>query len=246
VFCGVLGHFLAQIWRFWRLDRSRLRQCRAIHSKPPQRRGRTSWRRRRYWTNATQVLAIPLVCAPMSAWSQQADSPPALPKSDVAVTYQIDKGPADAPRKLQITYSDAGERVRLDYFRWREAKIPYLTKVFNRSANRLITIYPERKAYTERPVGNAGNPGMFFRENTTFRRLGTSKIANAPCTEWSVEVPGRDEPGDTACVTDDGIALRIASANPAFVTLAAINIHYGPPPDGYFDPPAGFRLESSP
>ena len=187
-----------------------------------------------------------LLCPAISAWGQQADHPLSLPKGEVAVIYRLDKGPTDGPHKLQLTYSDAGERVRADYFRWIEAKVPYLTRIFDRPADRLITIEPERKTYTERAIGNAGNPGTFFRENTIFTRLGNSVIANARCTEWGVQVPGKGEPGDTACVTDDGIALRIASASPAFATLTAITIRYGSPPEGFFDPPAGFRRETSP
>jgi hypothetical protein len=192
------------------------------------------------------IASVSLLCPAMSAWGQQADHPLLLPKSEVAVIYRIDKGPTDAPRKLQLTYSDAGERVRVDYFRWAEAKVPYLTRIFDRPADRLIAIYPERKAYTERTIGDAGNPGTFFRNNTTFTRLGNSVIANARCTEWGVQVPGKGEPGDTACVTDDGIALRVASASPAFASLTAITIHYGSPPEGFFDPPAAYRRETSP
>lgn len=192
------------------------------------------------------VASMSVGCPATSAWGQVADHPLPLPTSEVAVIYRIDKGPADAPRKLQITYGDAGERVRVDYFRWIEAKVPYLTRIFDRPANRLIMIFPERKSYTEGALGDAGNPGTFFRENTIFTRLGNSVIANARCTEWRVEVPGRGEPGDAACVTDDGIALRIASASPAFVSLTAIAIHYGSPPQGFFDPPAGFHQETTP
>jgi hypothetical protein len=183
----------------------------------------------------------------VSAWGQQPDHPLPLPKSEVAVTYRIDKGPtnADAPRKLQLTYSDAGERVRVDYFRWVEAKVPYLTRIFDRPADRLITIYFERKAYTESAIGDAGNLGAFFKEYAIFTRLGNIVIANARCTEWGVRAP-MGESGDTACVTDDGIALRVAKANPAFPTLTAITIHYGSPPEGFFDPPAGLRREISP
>ena len=203
--------------------------------------------RQHLWTRVGWFIAlILLLCPAMNAWGQQADHPLPLPKSEVAVTYRIDNGPADAPRKLQITYSDAGERVRLDYFRWAEAKVPYLTRIFDRPGNRLITIYPERKAYIDGAIANAGNPGTFFRENSIFRRLGNSVIANAQCTEWGVEVPGKGGPGDTACVTDDGIALRIASPNPAFVSLTAIMIHYGSPPPSFFDPPPGFRRETTP
>ena len=101
-----------------------------------------------------------LLCPAISAWGQQADHPLPLPKSEVAVIYRIDKGPtADGAHKLQLTYSDVGERVRVDYFRWVEAKVPYRTRIFDRPADRLITIYPERKTYTERAIGDAGNPG---------------------------------------------------------------------------------------
>jgi hypothetical protein len=193
------------------------------------------------------IASVSLLCPAMSAWGQQADHPLLLPKSDVAVTYRVDKGPtgADAPRKLQLTYSDAGERVRVDYFRWVEAKAPYLMRIFDRPADRLIAIYPERKAYTDRAIGDDGNPGVFFRNNSNFTRLGDRVIANAHCTEWGVQVP-KGESGDTACVTDDGIALQVAQANPAFASLTATTIHYGSPPEGFFDPPAAYRRETSP
>lgn len=191
------------------------------------------------------VASIALLCLAISAWGQEADHPLPLPKSEVTVIYRIDKGPTEGAHKLQLTYSDAGERVRVDYFRWVEAKVPYRTNIFDRPADRLVTIYPERKTYTERAIGDAGNPGTFFGDNTTiFRRLGNSVIANARCTEWEVQVPGKGE--NTVCVTDDGIALRIPSASPDFASLTAITIHYGSPPEGFFDPPAGFRRETSP
>jgi hypothetical protein len=180
----------------------------------------------------------------MSAWGQQEDHPLALPKSEVAVTYRIDKGPTDGTHKLQITYKDAGKRVRVDYFRWVEAKVPYLTRIFDRPADRLITIYPESKAYNERAIGDAGTSGAFFKSDSVFTRLGNSVIANAPCTEWGVQLAGKS--GETACVTDDGAVLRIASANPAAASLTAITIRYGSQPEGFFDPPAGFRREIAP
>ena len=195
---------------------------------------------------ALLVAAMSTLCPAVNAWGQQADRPLPLPKSDVAVIYRLDNGPMDRPHKLQITYSDMGERVRVDYFRWVEAKNPYLTRIFDRPADRLITINPESKTYTEGPVGKNGNPGAFFREETIFTRLGNIVISNARCTEWAVEVPGKGEPGDTACVTDDGIPLRVASANTSFATMTATTIRYGSPPQDMFDPPAGFHRESTP
>lgn len=192
------------------------------------------------------VATISILPPAASAWGQQADRPLPLPKSDVTITYRLDKVPWAGLHKLQFTYSKAGERVRVDYFRWVEAKFPYLTRIFDRAADRLITVYPERKAYIERPIGDDGNPGAFFWKDTIFSRQGNSVIANAQCTEWGIEVPGKGEVGDSACVTDDGITLQLASANPSLATMTATAIHYGSAPDGSFDPPAGFHRESTP
>ena len=82
------------------------------------------------------VLYMLLVASLLSAWSmqgvvaQQADSPPLLPKSDVAVTYRFDNMPLDGPHKLQVVYAEAGQRVRVDFFRWMEAKYPVLVDHF--------------------------------------------------------------------------------------------------------------------
>ncbi|HME26245.1 MAG TPA: hypothetical protein VKI44_33780 [Acetobacteraceae bacterium] len=165
-----------------------------------------------------------------------------LPKSDVVVTYRFDNGPLNGPHKLQVSYSQAGERVRLDFFRWMEAKVPYKSVIFDRPGNRHIAVYPERKAYTEDPAGDE-NPGAVLRADVMFSRQGRDMVAHAPCTEWRIETPGKDF-GDTACVTDDGIVLRMASTKPSVASMIATTIHYGTPPDGIFIPPEGFRRES--
>jgi len=50
----------------------------------------------------------------------------------------------------------------------------------------------------------------------------------------------------TACVTDDGIVLRLASKRPSVASLIAVDIHYGTPPDDLFSPPKGFPRERIP
>src|SRR5271166_2015594 len=85
------------------------------------------------------LALLPHLGWPSGAYAQQADRPRFIPTDDVAVIYQLDGiGGADGPRKMQITYAEGGERVRIDYFRWLEAKYPYLALIFDRPANRLI------------------------------------------------------------------------------------------------------------
>jgi hypothetical protein len=175
--------------------------------------------------------------------AQQAERPLPLPTADVMVAYRFDGVPPGTPRRMQLTYEKAGERVRIDYFRWFEAKYPYLTLIYDRPADRLISIQPERKAYIDRPIGNNINPGELLPPQMLFTRQGTSTVAFAQCTVWRLNAPGEADDGATACVTDDGIVLRLAHTKPTLTTLTATTIHYGAPPPGVFDAPQGFKRE---
>jgi hypothetical protein len=147
---------------------------------------------------------------------------------------------------MQVTYTLAGERVRIEYFRWVEAKYPYLALIFDHPADRLISVQPERRAYIERPIGSNINPGILIPEDRIFTRLGTAVVAHAPCTEWKLEGRGDTVTQSTACVTDDGILLSLASVKPTVGSLTATDIHYGSPPDSTFDPPEKFRRVPAP
>lgn len=194
------------------------------------------------------MALLPSAWPAPSAVAQQADTPLFLPTSDVTVFYQFDRVPEDGqlPHALRITYAKAGERVRLDAYRWVEAKYPYWAVIFDRPANRVITVYPERKAYVERPVGNSDNPGALLSGDMVFTRQGNDVVAHAPCTVWKVVEHGKGDTGDTACVTDDGIVLRRWSPMKTVATMTATTIRYGPPPDGVFNPPAGYKSQPPP
>lgn len=198
------------------------------------------------------LLSGLLVASLLGAWSassaraQPVDAPLFLPKSDVAVIYRLDGITAGGPRKMQVTYTLAGQRVRIDYFRWFEAKYPYLALIYDHPADRLISVQPERRAYFERPIGSDFNPGILIPEDRVFTRLGTDTVARAPCTEWKLESRGNAETLSTACVTDDGIMLRLASVKPTVGSMTATNIRYGSPPAGLFEPPEKFTRTPAP
>jgi hypothetical protein len=186
-----------------------------------------------------------------SLWSThsvraQVDHPLSLPKVDVTVTYRFDKMPYGGPQKLRITYAKEGELVRVDVFRWVEAKSPAKWNIFDRLQDRLITVEPESRVYTERRIDSSPNPGALLGADTRFSRQGTDTVAHSPCTDWKVEAPGQPNDQDTACVTDDGIVLRLASKRLSVASLIAVDIHYGAPPDDLFDPPKGFTRVPTP
>jgi hypothetical protein len=187
------------------------------------------------------LLLLPVGASLASAASaQQPDRPVLLPQNDVAVIYRFDGSGASDYHKWQVTSADKGQRVRHDYFRWFEAKYPYVTTIYDGPANRFITIYPESKTYTERPIGKTDNPAALLKPDMNFTRVGTSVVAFATCTDWRVQFPDTDEQ-DTACVTDDGILLRIVPSKPNVSTMTATAIRYGAPPPGVFDPPPKFK-----
>jgi hypothetical protein len=176
----------------------------------------------------------------------QMDGPLRLPKADVTVTYRFDNMPYGGPKKLRITYAKGGELVRVDTFRWIEAKYPSASVIFDRRADRLIRTQAERRVYTESNIGSSPNPGALINADMRFSRQGTDTVAHSPCTDWKVEAPGKPEDQDTACVTDDGLVLRLASKRPSVASLVATDIHYGSPSDNVFGPPNGFTRVPSP
>jgi hypothetical protein len=174
------------------------------------------------------------------------EGPLRLPKADVTVTYRVDNVPYGGPKKLRITYAKGGELVRADTFLWMEAKYPSASVIFDRPADRLIRVQAERRVYTEGNIGTNPNPGALINADVRFSRQGTDMVAHSPCTDWKVEAPGKPEDQATACVTDDGLVLRVASKRTSVASLVATDIHYGSPSDNLFGTPKGFTREPSP
>ena len=198
------------------------------------------------WSSGLLPGVVALTWAAALAAAQGPDRPLTLPTGDVAVVYRFEGVGEDIPHKLLVTYTGQGERVRIDYFRFFEAKSPYLSLIFDRPANRVISLHPESRSYLDRPIGTAANPGAMLPLDADFTRLGQAVVAHAQCIDWMVT--NRDKPEDraTACVTEDGIMLRLASTKPKVVTLTATEIHYGPPAAGLFDLPPKFTREALP
>ncbi len=169
-------------------------------------------------------------------------SPPLLPQRDVTVTYVFAGTalPSGGTRKARITYADDGQRVRIDYYRWAEAKQPFQTIIDDRIAKRLISANLETRTYTERPPAADDRPGVFLTASMRFTRKGAATVVGLGCTEWAMVAENAKDNG-TACVTGDGVMLRLWATDPVQASITATEVHYGAAPAGSFAPPFGFE-----
>jgi hypothetical protein len=188
------------------------------------------------------TLLAALVSASPQGWAQSTDRPLALPTRDVTVTYVVTGSDRlEGAQKLQVTYADGGQRTRVDYFRWPEAKSPFDAVIFDRPANHILAVMLERHDYVEREIGKLDNPGMFIKPDMRLTRQGQAVVAGLPCTDWTVRLPDKDTDAGTICVTDDGVTLRMTGGKPSEASLTATLVTYATPAAGVFEPPAGYQ-----
>jgi hypothetical protein len=184
------------------------------------------------------LVGITLLLPALSARAE--DGPVLAPPHDVAVVYKLTgASQQQGATKLQVTYADRG-RVRLDFFRYVEAKYPFGSLIFDPPADRVITVVPERQGYVERDVGKLPSPGSFLNAKMNFTRQGKAMIAGMQCTDWHVFNGTAGE--GTACVTDDGVVLRATRDKPVEGSMEATAVQYGSPPPEIFAPPPGLKL----
>jgi hypothetical protein len=171
--------------------------------------------------------------------ARAADLPVLAPTKDVVVTYKL-TGAArqNGAPKMQVTYASQG-RVRLDFFRYVEAKVPVASLIFDPPANVVTTVLLEKHGYLRRDVGTLVSPAAPLNDKMGFKRQGAATVAGLPCTDWDVS-NGTAAQG-TACVTDDGVVLRMTRTKPDGV-MEALGVQYGAVPAGTFTPPADFTL----
>jgi hypothetical protein len=144
----------------------------------------------------SMTLALSLLL-PLIAHAQ--DHPHFLPSKNVAVTYRLAGGDmGNGAQKLQVTYADGGQRERIDYFRWVEAKYPFAALIIDRAANKLIAINGEARTYIETKIGTLMTPDMRFSSpNMNYTRLGITAVAEQPCTDWTIQPLDIKVPGGT-------------------------------------------------
>jgi hypothetical protein len=70
-------------------------------------------------------------------------------------------------------------------------------------------------------------------------RVGKDTVAGVVCTVWDVRGP---RGGGTACITADGLLLRVQGSQPGEApAMEAVSVAYGPQPADLFTLPAGLH-----
>ncbi len=190
-------------------------------------------------------LAASALCAgvALTAPARAEEKPPLLPTRDVGIIYRLPTGSLDnAAQKLQATYADGGKRIRLDFFRFPESKFPFASWIYDGVANRLYVVRPEKREYVEQSSPGGQIPGAWLTAGMTFaKEQRMIAVAGQPCTNWEIKAVESKVNGSVACVTDEGVVLRLTSPDPkAPPQLEAVAVSYVSPPEGIFAPPTGF------
>jgi hypothetical protein len=186
------------------------------------------------------TLGILLLAVAVSVAAARAqDKPLFAPTRDVTVQYNLTGADQqNGAEKLQVAYADGGQRVRMDYFRYPEAKNPFGSLIYDGKARQVLMILPEEYTYIVRDAGKVANPSKLLDANMEFKRQGTDTVAGVNCTQWLITAYGK--PG-SACVTDDGVVLRIARTEPKPGAMEAYAVAYGSQPDDVFSVPLDFK-----
>ena len=84
-------------------------------------------------------------------------------------------------------------------------------------------------------------PGGFLLSDMGFKKQQLTAVAGQPCTNWVVTSSSPEVNGTVACITDDGVLLRLSSQDPKDPPqLLAQSLTYTAAPGQFFTPPAGF------
>jgi hypothetical protein len=193
------------------------------------------------------ILAASLI-ASFAAMARAQDHPVLLPTRDVAIIYRL---PGDdmgkSAQKMQATFAEGSNKIRYDFFRFTEAKYPFSSWIFDRAAERLIVVMPESRQYETQPYPTGPTPGGLLSSDMGFKKQQLTAVAGQPCADWAVTSSNPKVNGTVACITDDGVLLRLTSPDAKDPPqLLAQNVHYATAPSQFFAPPPGFMRSKPP
>ncbi len=187
------------------------------------------------------ILAVSLTAA-FTAMARAQDHPLLLPTRDVTVIYRLPGDDAgNSAQKMQATFADGGSKIRYDFFRFTEAKYPFVSWICDRSPERVVVLMPESRQFEIRPYPTGAPPGGFLSSDLGFKKQQSTAVAGQPCTNWAVTSSNAKVNGTVACITEDGVLLRLSSPDPKDPPqLLAQTLSYTAAPGQIFAPPPGF------
>jgi hypothetical protein len=173
-------------------------------------------------------LALPFVGSSAQAEEQQ---PPRMPTRDVDITYKITR-PNHAPATRRVRWSAAELLERIDGPHWS-------TSIFNHSGNEVTLLNGANHTY--RKLEGIPRQPIEAELGTHLNRGGESVVAGLHCTEWSWT---EDEETHTACMTPDGVLLRLVVDGKIYVEARAVA--YRQQPRELFQVPKAYQPALAP
>jgi hypothetical protein len=176
-----------------------------------------------------KILSLPLAVALIRAFTGSlcaAEQPPLfLPSRDVSVIYVVTW--SDKPGVQERMSWSAGQRLeRVDG--------PWSTIIFDRQAKEIVLLNPATRAYSV--LDGVPRWAIEPQPRSRVTRGANFVIAGLRCISWSWM--DDDEERHVACVTHDGVVLRLIIDGQT--KLEALSVIYGPQSPELFDIPPGY------
>lgn len=185
------------------------------------------------------ALAALLLALPSAALAQSA--PPALfPTRDVTVSYRMSGGPQGAPQDIQMSWLTSQHLMRVDLpASAQEGPMAGGWMLLDQRSNRAQMIM-ERQRMVMNVEGQVvpGGQGFTPSPNARFTREGSERVAGNACTVWRVEDGSHRA---RACLTEDGVLLRVQNDARPDQMLEATRVAYGAQDPARFQVPAGYQ-----
>ncbi len=166
--------------------------------------------------------------APLPAQEQQ---PQRAPIHDVDITYQITR--PDLPVIIERRRWLASRHLR------RVDGPDKSATIFDQSSGELTLLNPANHTY--RTLQGPAAKRMSPEGGASLTRRGESKIAGLTCVDWSWM---EDTEAHTACLTPDGVLLRLVIDGR--IVAEARSVLYAPQPPALFEVPPGYQPALAP
>lgn len=187
---------------------------------------------RRHTPSPTALgLAVVLAALPAAARAQREHRPPTVPTRDVAVVYRA----ADGHEGI-LSWRAAEQRVRGDFF-----GSLHTTMIADLRRQTMVLVRHAERTVTEVPLGPfLGRLALIPGEARLAREegAGVERVAGHPCHVWRVEQGGRHS---VACLTADGVLLRLRTLDGPRTVVEAVAVAYGQQDPARFRPPPGYQ-----
>ncbi len=175
-------------------------------------------------------LAAALLAAGVSGAAAAQERPAVLPTHDVTIDYRIDSTAALPVREIRVAAQAGAARIRLE-------QSNNLVLLVDRARRRAVMLLPAQRAALTLPWPRQVQQGFDLLAHARFTRRGEGIQAGLACTVYDVTA---ESTRLTACLTGDGVALRVdGTMRGETYHLAATAVSYAPLDAASFATPSG-------